>query len=371
MMGPWARFNTAMLVLVFLALLALIGMVATRTEGGPLDPSNPPGATAGVRLPGTPIESLPYVISQPGHYYLTRNLTAAGAGTGIFIDAANVTLDLNGFSLDGANVGSSGIVNTLNPGVTVRNGTVSRWTTSGITNRMGTVDHIHANSNGYGIVTENGTVSNCTAAGNQFGVDATSSTVANCAGNNNATGFHLLWSTLRDCASRDNTTAGILADAASLVEGCTSTSDHVGIIVGDGATARGNDIFASKTDGILIPNTTAGATVEGNIASWSGFGGFGAGISVVGSETRVRANNVARSSGPGIYVGGSYNTIDENSALSNVGTGIVVIDGTTKNTVVRNSAVGNAGGVNYSFASGNNPGTVITANASNDWSNTQ
>jgi parallel beta-helix repeat protein len=43
----------------------------------------------------------PVTIAEPGAYYLSSNLDVAG-GTGIVIDTdANVTLDLNGFSIDG------------------------------------------------------------------------------------------------------------------------------------------------------------------------------------------------------------------------------------------------------------------------------
>jgi hypothetical protein len=48
--------------------------------------------------PRTPIASLPYTISFPGSYYLTRNLTVA-SGDGITITADGVDLDLSGFSL--------------------------------------------------------------------------------------------------------------------------------------------------------------------------------------------------------------------------------------------------------------------------------
>lgn len=41
-----------------------------------------------------------------------------------------------------------------------------------------------------------------------------------------------------------------------------------------------------------------------------------------------------------------------------------------KNTIVRNSALGNQT-ANYLVASGNNPGTTITASTTDEWSNTQ
>jgi len=56
---------------------------------------------------GQPISSLPYTINQPGNYYLTDNLTFNGSA-GIEINADNVTLDLNGCTIE-ANSGGIGV----------------------------------------------------------------------------------------------------------------------------------------------------------------------------------------------------------------------------------------------------------------------
>lgn len=64
-------------------------------------------------------------ISQPGSYYLTKNLTITGAGAnGINITASHVTLDLNGFSLIHV-TGNGGQAVSITAGdVTVRNGSI-------------------------------------------------------------------------------------------------------------------------------------------------------------------------------------------------------------------------------------------------------
>jgi len=41
----WLRINTVAMLLVLFALLTLIGLLATRAEGGPIDPFGPPGPT--------------------------------------------------------------------------------------------------------------------------------------------------------------------------------------------------------------------------------------------------------------------------------------------------------------------------------------
>jgi hypothetical protein len=46
----------------------------------------------------TPISALPFTINSPGSYYLTKSLNVT-TGNGITINAAQVTLDLNGFTI--------------------------------------------------------------------------------------------------------------------------------------------------------------------------------------------------------------------------------------------------------------------------------
>ena len=78
--------------------------------------------------PRTPISSSPYTISNPGSYYLTTNIVGVSSQNGINISANNVTLDLNGFSLQGISSAINGIsIQTGYTNVTVRNGTISGW----------------------------------------------------------------------------------------------------------------------------------------------------------------------------------------------------------------------------------------------------
>ena len=126
------RITHVLLVLVLFALLAVIGMLATTARGGPLDPpAGAPASTDGVRRPGTPISSLPFVISQPGSYYLTRNLTGAAGTTGIAVNASNVTIDLGGFTLTGGSTNGAGIEATQYQwGIHVTNGNFKDWGTA-------------------------------------------------------------------------------------------------------------------------------------------------------------------------------------------------------------------------------------------------
>jgi hypothetical protein len=110
--------------------LALLATLAGIVDAGPLDPPGPPGPTDSVRLPGTPISSLPFTISQSGSYYVTRNLSAPGDVDGITVAADNVTIDLMGFTVSGpaGNDGRGGIAESGSRySVKVRNGVLRDW----------------------------------------------------------------------------------------------------------------------------------------------------------------------------------------------------------------------------------------------------
>ncbi|MCU0797464.1 MAG: hypothetical protein MUF31_16210, partial [Akkermansiaceae bacterium] len=103
----------------------------THAQGPLTPPAGPPGPTmksldqVEPRIPLTaatapPDASSAYVLSQPGSYYLTGNVAAAGKANAITIQAAGVTLDLGGFSVTGAS--NQGIRLTTTARATLRNG---------------------------------------------------------------------------------------------------------------------------------------------------------------------------------------------------------------------------------------------------------
>src|SRR5205809_5078371 len=68
-----------------------------------------------------------YVISQPGSYYLAGNINVAGGIDGIAINASNVALDRNGFSLtasSGASARRTAILLGAVENVIIRNGNI-------------------------------------------------------------------------------------------------------------------------------------------------------------------------------------------------------------------------------------------------------
>jgi hypothetical protein len=120
-------------------LTALCGLsVALHAQTPPLTPSGPPTdpTTAMKSLnqveARTIIDSLPFTISQPGSYYLTSNLEfTAASGDAITVNASNVTIDLNGFTLSSTAVvtGSGIFIGASVTGVAVTNGAIVGTTT--------------------------------------------------------------------------------------------------------------------------------------------------------------------------------------------------------------------------------------------------
>jgi len=118
-----------------------------------------------------PPKTFPVVISQPGSYQLIGNLTVPpNGGNAINILANDVTLDLNGFTVQGTNgtpaIGiSAGAVNQRN--VTIKNGTVRGFSSDGISlsGNGHIVTGVKAEGNGvHGIdVSQGSIIERCTA----------------------------------------------------------------------------------------------------------------------------------------------------------------------------------------------------------------
>ena len=109
--------------------------IAVYSNAGQLQP--PPGP---VQPTGpTPITSLPYTITQSGSYILTGNLIGSSGQDGVIIQSSNVTIDLNGFTLQGVAGARSGITVPVGgfglteyTGVVIKNGSIVGWPAAGI-----------------------------------------------------------------------------------------------------------------------------------------------------------------------------------------------------------------------------------------------
>jgi hypothetical protein len=197
--------------------LLLIAALAGVAQGGPLDPPGPPASTQPQVEPRTPVSSLPFTITQPGSYFLTKNLTGS-SGDGITVQSDDVTIDLNGFTLSGAPGTFSGIsegpFSPTRQRWTIRNGTIANWPNSAIF-----AQHV-----------QNGTFADLNIAGN--GINGSEALVAGGgmtvrnvkATGNFASGIVIgAVSTVADTVAASNGGDGIVVESQAVVRGCTST----------------------------------------------------------------------------------------------------------------------------------------------------
>jgi hypothetical protein len=154
----------------------------------------PPGAPAPAMKslaqiePRTPVSSAPFTISASGSYYLTTNLTV-NVGDCIRINANNVTLDLNGFTLASTQNPMGGEAIYVGQSATVTNITILNGYISGsLTNGNGSYggagfnDGIYAWSpGGYNVRVKNVTITGCRNEGILLGPGPGLSTIESCA----------------------------------------------------------------------------------------------------------------------------------------------------------------------------------------------
>ncbi len=119
-------------IVVSLVPLLLIGSLSSGLSQGSLTPPGAPAPTMKALdqiEPRTPISALPFTITTGGHYYLTRSLSATGDG--ITIQADDVVLDLNGFTLTGdAGSADAGVQTSgTRARIIIRNGTLRNFGT--------------------------------------------------------------------------------------------------------------------------------------------------------------------------------------------------------------------------------------------------
>lgn len=289
---------------------------AVVSTGKTLTDVEPRVAVNAVNTPGSVAGTLSvFTISAPGSYYLTGNVVGVAGKNGIRIAAANVTLDLNGFTVQGVSASLSGIIVDLGltTGVSIVNGSVTGWGEYGI--------------NGQSV-----------GAGRLCGVVATFNTLD---------GMRLSGGTISDCVARQNTGMGIRGSGSTAISHCDATSNGSdGIFTGSYCTVtdclanNNGGIGISATAGTQIRNCSSGAnaldgilcgvgcTVSGNTCDGNGTGAsLNAGIRATGPDNLIEGNNCTRGDrgiqldGAGCFVTHnvcSGNTINWNVAGGNV-----------------------------------------------------
>lgn len=340
------------------------------------------------------IPFIPITLTNPGHYYLARDLGPTGIvnGTAIRVEADNVTINLNGCTLRGISgaLGGSGIYQgSAYRNLTVRNGSIHNCR-GGISFRGGVyaegqnaaVHGVRAFDNDYGIIVRGGgLVADCIAVSNaETGiVGDDGSTIRNCAADGNRkNGFSTGYGCVLDgCSARENEACGISAGRATTVKGCSagengddgiraaegcvilecaSTGNYSnGIQVARGCTITRCAVSASGKDGIRSSSaaTIAGCTVENSGSAGIRVGGETLvkgcsavhneyGIRVTGDHAVVAGNLCNDTLHEGILVQSSAAgcRIEENNVVGASQAGIYVAG--PSNVVVKNTASGNS-----------------------------
>ncbi|MFG0258683.1 MAG: right-handed parallel beta-helix repeat-containing protein [Phycisphaerales bacterium JB043] len=277
---------------------SLIVPSSSALAGDLTPPSGPVQETDRVTL-NAQVISLPYTISSPGSYVLTSDFSSAAFANGIKIDANDVTLDLNGFSITNTGPGTSGIFvdpNVLN--VTIKNGSVIDWTVgvNAAASMHVRVIGVTARGSSTGIqVGPSSLVSNCSAYDVTEGFEVYGGTlITDCTTQNASTGFTLYTgSSARDCVSESSTT-GFQMDSNSSAFNCVTNNN----------SGRGFQFLANTSNislqncksrggnhGVLI-DTTDGFTIDGLEASQSNFGIQCQGMNGVISNSTIKSTGL-------------------------------------------------------------------------------
>jgi hypothetical protein len=262
---------------------------------------------------GTPIYSVPFTISEPGLYYLTKNLAySATTGAAITVQANDVTIDLMGFVISGPGASSGtnhGIYMNGRKNVEIRNGTLRGFGYHGVVEDGEASGHQHIVINvravgngwdgirlaGYGhlvqgcTASENGAYASGSAWGAGMGIGDGSTVIDNTAHHNVHSGF---WLGL-GCTVNRNT---------------AYQNQFYGFELGIGSTLTGNTARWNQLDGFY---GKLGCTLTGNTASWNSGSGF-----IVPEGSTVVGNSAYMNSSYGFQLMGN-SLVDQNTAYQN------------------------------------------------------
>lgn len=247
---------------------------------------------------GTEIKSLPYTISEPGFYYLKKNLSLSALDTeGITIEANDVTIDLLGHVITGPGKASgssySGIRSSLYKNIEIRNGTITQFGSSGIdcSGSSHRAINMRIHNNGYiGIrfASVDTLVDGCTVSENgDIGifVNMSGTVSASKVFSNSSYGIYTGQSSnIINNTAYDNGADGIYVDAGSYVSNNTAYDNASDGIDGNyGCTIIGNTAYANDQNGI---ECTSGCTIKNNTAYYN----TDTGINISGNNNLIHSN---------------------------------------------------------------------------------
>lgn len=317
---------------------------ATARAQGSLAPPGAPAPTMKTLQqiePRTDVLTLPgngnnlFIISQSGAYYLTTNLTGVASKNGISVQADNVTLDLNGFTLFGGVTNSQQaiLVNGPHVAVIIRDGTITGWGGNGIT--AGNANNCEfmrlriITNGGIGLKVGGGnTVANCIVMGNAGdGIDTTSNALlTDCNVSGNVKGLSTgNGCTVRNCTVNDNLNSGIITGDNCLLADCNVAGNSntnytaTGIATGNACIVRNCDESGSSLYGIIVGQNCSVLGSAANANSSYGLIAF-TGSTIVGCAANANIDS-------GVYTTSGC-TVKDSTACTNE-TGFEVGDGCT------------------------------------------
>ena len=260
---------------VQLAALAWWLSILTAFAQGSLTPPGAPGSTMKTLSqvePRTPISSLPFIITQPGSYYLTTNVNTS-VSNAITIAVNGVSLDLSGFTIssstaNAANGGSAILINSGLRNISIANGFIQ----GGVTNNGSGV--YSGSGFGYGIYYSGiapanvlmlrVSISGCLYHG--IYLNSLDSTVAESCTVRTVGSYGISAGTVKESSALDCGESGIFGFVVSDCNGQSSGS--------------GYGVFGSQTVLNCYGSSSSGDGISCNLAeNSSGYGGgFGIGV---------------------------------------------------------------------------------------------
>jgi len=331
----------------------------------------------------TPISSLPFNITDSGSYYLTTNLFST-AGY-IYVSPQNVTLDLNGFTMDGSsnalsavycyanidlnltirngtfrNYGSGAVVVSATQypvhfeNVQMINGSIGFWCSSGST----FLNCGFYNNKTYGLITGiSSTIKNCVFSGNGIPAQVGSaSVVSGCTFYTNTGSLNLASScTISDCTFVGNTAQQIAGSDGEQILNCIVRSGgNTGIGVANASTIKNCLVSQNSQQGINCGNN---CVIQDCQVVSNSVDGISAVSSCIILNNLTTLNGIGNTIIAGIHTLGSGNRIDGNLSRANGGYGIRADGGTGADVIIRNTAGANPT-ANYSPSTGATFGTI-------------
>ncbi len=282
----------------------------------------------------------PVLLTSAGSYRLTGNLVAPASKDAIYVSAADVTIDLNGFSVSGSGTGAIyGVFIVVAANVEVRNGTIRGFPGNAINavacSGCRVIDvRIRGNSHHGIYMGANSLIRGCTASGNGGGglyAGASSSFINNIAHDNDLTGIRITGNdggliegnvsygngvdgitandfpnpssvTVRNNSSYSNTNHGIASQGGTVVGNTTSGNGVDGIHISvSAAWVQGNRSTGNGDDGIQS-NGTSGVSITDNVVTGNAYGLYIHSDTSVGGNTATGNTIADLAGGPGIHI---------------------------------------------------------------------